>query len=150
MRVRTILWCRADPGMRIRARRTAYERKIFITMTRGSGSADPGARTVIKLLWWRADPGVRIRVSGPLLKILMMTRGSGSTDPGVRTVKNGSGSTDPGVTPLFETWNFNFISGSTPVAWIQKTCCSLCKILGTLFWSWYRFCLTTGTISFSF
>jgi len=76
-------------------------------MTRGSGSADPGVRTVANtfyddarirecgsgrqnryqhFLWWRADPGVRIRASEPLQKFSMTTRGSGSTDPGVRTV----------------------------------------------------------------
>ena len=54
------LRCRVDPGMRIRSRRTAK-----IMMTRGSGSADPGVRTVIKF---------------------SMTRGSGGADPGVRTV----------------------------------------------------------------
>jgi hypothetical protein len=55
-------------------------------MTRGSGSADPGVRTVVKKCYDDARiRRVRIRASEPLL-IFMMTRGSGSTDPDVRIV----------------------------------------------------------------
>ncbi len=68
VRIRTILWCRADPGMRIRARRTAIR---FFMMTRGSGSADPGVRIRCQKFYDDARiRRVRIRASELLSQFL--------------------------------------------------------------------------------
>jgi hypothetical protein len=87
---------------------------MFITSSRGSGHADPGAQNSYENFY--DDAQIRECGSGcqNRYQIFMMTRGSRSADPGVRTVykifmmTRGSGSADPGVRHLSETRELNF------------------------------------------